>query len=243
MTAKALVREAEGASVTAPLVDHLRELRRRIVLSLFAVFIGSILTFAFADSLITLLRSPLGSVKLYFTGVGDAFGIRMQLSLIGGIALAMPILLWQAWAFISPGLTRSERRSARPWLPLALILFLIGAVVAWSVLPFAVGFLLSFASADLLPMIAADRYFAFVGGLILIFALAAEYPILLVFLSRVGIITSAKLRTWRRGAVVGIVILSTIATPGTDIVSPIILAVTLLILYEFSIILVKAGGK
>ncbi len=243
MTAKALVREAEGASVTAPLVDHLRELRRRIVLSLFAVFIGSILTFAFADSLITLLRSPLGSVKLYFTGVGDAFGIRMQLSLIGGIALAMPILLWQAWAFISPGLTRSERRSARPWLPLALILFLIGAVVAWSVLPFAVGFLLSFASADLLPMIAADRYFAFVGGLILIFALAAEYPILLVFLSRVGIITSAKLRTWRRGAVVGIVILSTIATPGTDIVSPVILAVTLLILYEFSIILVKAGGK
>ena len=243
MTAKALVREAEGASVTAPLVDHLRELRRRIVLSLFAVVIGSILTFAFADSLITLLRSPLGSVKLYFTGVGDAFGIRMQLSLIGGIALAMPILLWQAWAFISPGLTRSERRSARPWLPLALILFLIGAVVAWSVLPFAVGFLLSFASADLIPMIAADRYFAFVGGLILIFALAAEYPILLVFLSRVGIITSAKLRTWRRGAVVGIVILSTIATPGTDIVSPVILAVTLLILYEFSIILVKAGGK
>ena len=243
MTAKALVREAEGASATAPLVDHLRELRRRIVLSIFAVVIGSILTFAFADSLITLLRSPLGSVKLYFTGVGDAFGIRMQLSLIGGIALAMPILLWQAWAFISPGLTRSERRSARPWLPLALILFLIGAVVAWSVLPFAVGFLLSFASADLIPMIAADRYFAFVGGLILIFALAAEYPILLVFLSRVGIITSAKLRTWRRGAVVGIVILSTIATPGTDIVSPVILAVTLLILYEFSIILVKAGGK
>ena len=92
-------------------------------------------------------------------------------------------------------------------------------------------------------MIAADRYFGFVGSLILIFALAAEYPILLVFLSRVVIITSAKLRTWRRGAVVAIVILSAIATPGTDIVSPLILAVTLLILYEFSIILVKAGGK
>jgi sec-independent protein translocase protein TatC len=92
-------------------------------------------------------------------------------------------------------------------------------------------------------MIAADRYFGFVGGLILVFALAAEYPIVLVFLSRVGIVTSAKLRAWRRGAVVGIVILSTVATPGTDLVSPIILAVTLLILYEFSIILVKAGGR
>jgi len=227
----------------APLIDHLRELRRRIALSLVAVFIGSIVTFAFADTLITLLRSPLGSVKLYFTGIGDAFGIRMQLSVIGGIALAMPMLLWQSWAFISPGLTRSERRSARPWLPLALLLFLIGAAVAWSVLPFAVGFLLSFASADLLPMIAADRYFGFVGTLILIFALAAEYPIVLVFLSRVGIVTSAKLRAWRRGAIVGIVVISTVATPGTDLVSPVILAVTLIILYEFSILLVRGGGR
>ena len=107
MTVKALVRDGDGASTIAPLVDHLRELRRRIVLSLLAVAIGSILSFSFADPLITLLRSPLGAVKLYFNGVGDAFGIRMQLGLIGGIALAMPILLWQAWAFISPGLTRS----------------------------------------------------------------------------------------------------------------------------------------
>jgi sec-independent protein translocase protein TatC len=228
---------------TAPLVEHLRELRRRIALSVVSVLIGSIITFAFADTLITLLRSPLGSVKLYFTGIGDAFGIRMQLSVIGGVALAMPILLWHSWAFISPGLTASERRSARPWLPLALLLFLIGAAVAWSVLPFAVGFLLSFASADLLPMIAADRYFGFVGTLILIFALAAEYPIVLVFLSRVGIVTSEKLRAWRRGAIVSIVVISTIATPGTDLVSPIILSVTLIILYEFSILLVKGGGK
>jgi sec-independent protein translocase protein TatC len=237
------MRESATTTRTAPLVEHLRELRRRITLSLLAVLIGAVVAFAFSDTLISLLRSPLGGVKLYFIGIGDAFGIRMQLSLIGGIALAMPVLLWHAWAFISPGLTSSERRSARPWLPLALVLFLVGAAVAWSVLPFAVGFLLSFASADLVPMIAADRYFGFVGGLILVFALAAEYPIVLVFLSRVGIVTSAKLRAWRRGAVVGIVILSTVATPGTDLVSPIILAVTLLILYEFSIILVKAGGR
>ena len=243
MTAKALVRDADAASATAPLVDHLRELRRRIALSLLAIAAGAATTFAFADGLITLLRSPLGAVNLYFTGVGDAFGIRMQLSLIGGIALAMPILLWQAWAFISPGLTKSERRSARPWLPLALLLFLIGAAVAWSVLPFAVGFLLSFASADLLPMIAADRYFGFVGSLILIFALAAEYPILLVFLSRVGIVTSAKLRRWRRNALVLAVVVGAFATPGTDLVSPIVLGVVLYLLYELSIWLVRVGGR
>ena len=236
-------RARESSDAPAPLLQHLKELRRRVAIALAAVIVGAAITFAWADTLIALLRTPLNDTPLFFVGVGDAFGIRLQLSFIGGVALAMPIWLWQAWAFIRPGLTDSERRAARPWIPLALLLFLIGAAVAWSVLPFAVGFLLSFASADLLPMIAADRYFGFVGSLILIFALAAEYPILLVFLSRVGIITSAKLRTWRRGAVVGIVILSAIATPGTDIVSPLILAVTLLILYEFSIILVKAGGK
>jgi len=243
MAVDSALHDGAGLTRTAPLVDHLRELRRRMLICTVAVVAGGITAFSFSDQLIELLRGPLGTTKLYFTGVGDAFGIRMQLSLIGGIALAMPILLWQVWAFVSPGLTNEERRSARPWLPLALLLFALGAVVAWSVLPFAVGFLLSFASEDLLPMIAADRYFGFVSGLVLLFAVAAEYPILLVFLSRVGVITSTKLRSWRRGAIVGAVIISAIATPGTDLVSPLVLAITLLLLYEFSILLVRAGGR
>jgi sec-independent protein translocase protein TatC len=243
MAVDSALHEAASATRTAPLIDHLRELRRRALICAIAVVAGGVAGFSFSDQLIELLRGPLGSTKLYFTGVGDAFGIRMQLSLIAGISLAMPILLWQVWAFVSPGLTSSERRSARPWLPLALALFALGAVIAWSVLPFAVGFLLSFASDDLLPMIAADRYFGFVSGLVLLFAVAAEYPILLVFLSRVGVITSAKLRAWRKGAIVGAVIISAIATPGTDLVSPLVLAITLLLLYELSILLVRAGGR
>lgn len=167
----------------------------------------------------------------------------MQIALIGGVALAMPMILWQAWAFISPGLTPVERRTARPWLPLALLLFCVGVAVAWFVLPFAVGFLLSFASSDLVPLIAADRYFAFVGTLVLVFGLAAEYPIVLVFLARVGILSSAKLRNWRRGALVGIVIASVVATPGTDLVSPIVLGIVLAALYELSILLIRAGGR
>jgi len=243
MAVDSALHEAASVTRTAPLVDHLRELRRRVLICTVAVVVGAAAAFSVSDQLIELLRGPLGSTKLYFTGVGDAFGIRMQLSLIGGLAIAMPILLWQVWAFISPGLTSAERRSARPWLPLALALFLIGAVVAWSILPIAVGFLLGFASEDLLPMIAADRYFGFVSGLVLLFAVAAEYPIVLVFLSRVGLVTSAKLRAWRRGAIVGVVIISALATPGTDLVSPLVLAITLLLLYEFSIILVRAGGR
>lgn len=236
-------RSREVAEVTAPLVDHLQELRRRVGIALIAVIAGAIITFAWCDHLIALLRTPLNGTPLYFVGVGDAFGIRMQLSLIGGVALAMPVWLWQAWAFIRPGLTDRERRAARPWIPLALLLFIVGVGVAWVVLPFAVSFLLSFATADLTPLIAADRYFGFVGSLMLVFGLATEYPILLVFLSRVGVITSIKLRRWRRNALVLAVVVGAFATPGTDLVSPIVLAVVLYVLYELSIWLVRAGGR
>jgi sec-independent protein translocase protein TatC len=234
-------RELSGAN--APLIDHLKELRRRVGIALAAVVIGAIATFAWCDSLIALLRTPLNGTPLYFVGIGDAFGIRMQLSLIGGVGLAMPIWLWQAWAFIRPGLTDRERRAARPWIPLALLLFIVGVGVAWVVLPFAVSFLLSFATADLTPLIAADRYFGFVGSLMLVFGLATEYPILLVFLSRIGVVTSAKLQRWRRNALVLAVVVGAFATPGTDLVSPIVLSAVLYILYELSIWLVRVGGR
>lgn len=236
-------RASEVTDAPAPLLDHLRELRRRVGVAMVAVIVGAIITFAWGDLLIALLRTPLNDAPLYFVGIGDAFGIRMQLSLIGGVVLAMPIWLWQAWAFIRPGLTEPERRAARPWIPLALLLFLVGVGVAWIVLPFAVSFLLSFATSDLTPLIAADRYFGFVGSLMLVFGLATEYPILLVFLSRVGIITSAKLRRWRRNALVFAVVVGAFATPGTDLISPIVLAVVLYLLYELSIVLVRAGGR
>lgn len=236
-------RASEVTDAPAPLLDHLRELRRRVGVAMVAVIVGAIITFAWGDLLIALLRTPLNDTPLYFVGIGDAFGIRMQLSLIGGVVLAMPIWLWQAWAFIRPGLTEPERRAARPWIPLALLLFLVGVGVAWIVLPFAVSFLLSFATSDLTPLIAADRYFGFVGSLMLVFGLATEYPILLVFLSRVGIITSAKLRRWRRNALVFAVVVGAFATPGTDLISPIVLAVVLYLLYELSIVLVRAGGR
>lgn len=238
-----MVRTREPVDAPAPLVEHLRELRRRVGIAVAAVLVGAVLTFAWCDSLIALLRMPLNDTPLYFVGIGDAFGIRMQLSLIGGVALAMPIWLWQTWAFIRPGLTSAERRAAGPWIPLALLLFVIGVGVAWVVLPFAVSFLLSFATSDLTPLIAADRYFGFVGSLMLVFGLSTEYPILLVFLSRVGLLTSAKLRRWRRNAIVLAVVVGAFATPGTDLVSPIVLSAVLYLLYELSIWLIKIGGR
>jgi sec-independent protein translocase protein TatC len=226
------------------LVDHLSELRRRIGISLLAVALGTVVGFFFAAQLITFLKAPLNLGKpLVFTGLGDAFFINLKLAIVVGIVLAMPVLLWQLWAFISPGLTREERRLARPWVPLALAFFVIGVVVAYVILPFASTFLLSFSSADLQPLITASEYFGFVTTLFLVFGLVMEYPIVLVLLAKVGIITSARLRSSRRVVILAIAIISAVATPGGDPISPTVLGLTMYVLYEFSIVLIRVGGR
>lgn len=113
-----------------PLVDHLAELRRRLAISLLAVAIGSVVGFYFAPQLISILKAPLHMAKpLVYTGLGDAFLINLKLAIVVGIVVAMPVLVWQLWAFVSPGLTREERRLARPWVPLAIAFFAVGVAV------------------------------------------------------------------------------------------------------------------
>ena len=226
------------------LVDHLAELRRRLAISLVAVAIGSVVGFYVAPQLITFLKATLHLDKpIVYTGLGDAFFINFKLAIVVGIVLAMPVLVWQLWAFISPGLTREERRMARPWAPLAIAFFVIGVVVAYVILPFAATFLLSFSSPDLQPLITASEYFGFVTTLFLAFGLVMEYPIVLVLLAKVGIITSARLRRSRRYVILAIAIISAVVTPGGDPISPTVLGVTMYVLYEFSILLIRAGGR
>lgn len=235
---------AAGDETVMSLVDHLSELRRRIGISLLAVAIGSVVGFYFAPQLITFLKAPLNLGKpLVYTGLGDAFFINLKIAIVVGFVLAMPVLLWQLWAFISPGLTREERRMARPWAPLALAFFVVGVVVAYVILPFASTFLLSFSSPDLQPLITASEYFGFVTTLCLAFGLVMEYPIVLVLLAKVGIITSARLRSSRRVVILAIAIISAVVTPGGDPISPTVLGVTMYLLYEFSIVLIRAGGR
>jgi sec-independent protein translocase protein TatC len=235
---------AAAEETVMSLVDHLSELRRRIGISLLAVALGTVVGFFFAAQLITFLKAPLNLDKpLVYTGLGDAFFINLKLAIVVGIVLAMPVLLWQLWAFISPGLTREERRLARPWAPLALVFFVIGVSVAYVILPYASTFLLSFSSADLQPLITASEYFGFVTTLFLVFGLVMEYPIVLVLLAKVGIITSARLRSSRRLVILVIAIFSAVATPGGDPISPFVLGLTMYVLYEFSIVLIRFGGR
>lgn len=226
------------------LVDHLAELRNRIVWSVLAILAGAIVGFAAGEPIIEFLRSPLPTTDpLVFTSVGDPFAIRIRIALVVGIILAMPVLLWHVWRFIAPGLTDAERRAILPWIPAALVFFILGVSIAYVVLPFAATFLLSFGTDDLQPLLTAREYFDFVSTLFLAFGLLMEFPILLVGLSRVGIVTSERLSRSRRVAVLAIAIFAAAATPGGDLVSPAILGLTLYVLYEGTIIVIRRSGR
>ncbi len=155
----------------------------------------------------------------------------------------MPVILYQVWAFIAPGLTDAERKTVRPWIPIALVFFAGGVGLAYFVLPYAVQFLMGFSSQYLNPLITAGPYFDFVTTLFLAFGLIMEFPILLFGLSRVGIVTSARLASSRRVAILGLFIFAAAATPGGDLVSPLVLFATMYALFEGTIFVIRRSGK
>jgi len=226
------------------LVDHLAELRNRIVWSVLAIGVGAIIGFLVGEPVIALLRSPLPSDEPLITlSIGDAFAIRLRIAIVIGIILAMPVILWNLWRFVAPGLTDRERRAILPWIPVALVFFIIGVGIAYFILPYASSFLLSFQTPDLQAMLSAREYFDFVSTLFLVFGLIMEFPILLVALSRVGIVTSARLRRSRRVAILVITVFAALATPGGDPVSFGILALALYILFEGTVLVIRRSGR
>ena len=227
-----------------PLFDHLAELRRRIAISLLAIALGSIVGFVLGPRIIDVLKAPYGEADLLLLSPGEGFFITLKIALVTGVVLGMPVTLFELWRFVSPGLTAEERRIARPWVPLALVFFVAGVSVAYVVLPFAVAFLSSFGTGGGLQNAwTADGYFGFVATMFLGFGLVMEYPIVLVLLSKVGIVTTARLRASRRYVIIVFAIVAAVATPGGDIISPFVLGVTMYLLYELSILLVRAGGR
>jgi sec-independent protein translocase protein TatC len=235
---------AEPATVMS-LVDHLTELRTRIVRSILAVVAGSAIGFYFAQPIEGLLTNPLPAtaLPLQVLDPGGAFGIALRIAVVVGIVLAMPVLLYQLWSFVSPGLTPAERRTLRPWIPLALFFFVLGVAIAWIVLPFAIQFLLAFTNNVLVAHLAAAPYFDFVTTMFLAFGLLMEFPIVLYALSRVGILTSARLRSSRRMVILGIAIFAAVATPGGDLVSPTVLGGTMYILFELTVLAIRRSGR
>ena len=244
-----VVPDAAPPPVTAPddsvmsLVDHLGELRTRLFRAILAVVAGSAIGFYFAPQVRNLLIEPLPTNFVQVLGPGDAFMIQLRIAIVIGVILAMPVLLYQGWAFVAPGLTPNERKAVRPWIPVALVFFALGVGIAYFVLEPATSFLLSFTDDVLVANIAAGPYFDFVTTMFLAFGLILEFPILLVGLSRVGIITSERLSSSRRIVILAIAIFAATATPGGDLVSPFVLGGTMYLLFEGTIIFIRRTGR
>lgn len=223
-------------------VEHLSELRRRIFIGLLAVVLGAIVGLVLAPDAIRLLKAPIAE-PLYFTAPGGALFLQFKLALMIGVALASPVVLYELWAFVSPGLTPRERQVARPWIPLALVLLVLGISVAYFILPYTANFLLSFRIPDVVePLITADAYFGFVTTMFVAFGLVMEFPIVLVLLAKVGIVDAQRLRRGRRYVFVGIFVFAVVVTPGGDPFSPTIMALVMYPLYELTIRLVSRSA-
>jgi len=230
------------------LVDHLAELRRRLAIAIVAVLIGGVIGFYFAPQIITLLAQPLpevsGRPKVQFLTVSGGFILYMKVAVAVGIVLGLPVILYELWAFIAPGLTPRERRVALPWIPLTIVFFVLGVGVAWVTLPFAVAFLTGFTIegvAESLP--SAESYFGFVTMIFLIFGAVMEFPIVLVLLDKLGILSIERLRSARRYVLLGIVIFAVVATPGGDPISPMVMSAVMYALFEFTIFLITRGKR
>ena len=248
--------EAEIESTKAPLLEHLMELRKRLVYSLLALFGGFVICFIFADPIYNFLTAPLAHAlqgqpnrHLIYTQLYEKFFTNAKVGLFAGLCLAFPVIASQIWMFVAPGLYRKERNAFLPFLLATPVLFIAGAsFVYYVMLPFAIKFFLGFetqGSKDALPielMAKVSDYFDFVTTLILAFGLTFQMPVALSLLGRVGIVNATMLRRARRYAIVAIFALAAIFTPP-DVFSMISLAVPLVILYEVSILLVAMIEK
>lgn len=222
------------------LVDHLAELRKRLFVSILAIVLGGVVGFILAPHIITVLADPLpvrqGATKVQFLTVSGGFFLFMKISVVVGILLALPVILYELWQFVAPGLTEKERKAALPWIPAAIVFFLLGTVVAYVTLPYAIAFLTSWnieGIAETVP--SAEAYYGFVTMIFLLFGAVMEFPIVLVLLARLGILSIDRLRSSRRVVLLGIVVFAVIATPGGDPISPLVMSGTMYLLYEFTI--------
>ncbi len=229
------------------LMEHLTELRDRIVKVVVAVVLGMVVAFLLYDQLFDFLLHPYRDVAqdnqlslaegaLIATDPLEGFGVRMKLAAYGGIFMAMPVILWQLWRFITPGLYSHEKRYAIPFMASALTLFLMGAGIAYYTLPQALDFLQQIGGDNIVTAYSPSKYFALVTYMMLAFGVGFEFPIVLVFGQMMGIITPAGLQKARRYAVVGICVMVAVITPSGDPISMVALSGPMLIFYEISIL-------
>ncbi|MDD2433561.1 MAG: twin-arginine translocase subunit TatC [Clostridia bacterium] len=222
------------------LIEHLEELRKRLIISLVALFSGMIITFVFwQETVFYLIKGPLQQLgqDLVFLSVTEGFILQIKIAFLGGLIIASPVILWQIIAFVLPALYQKEKKVFWSIFLSSLFLFILGVVFAYKVvLVLGLKFLLVNFSGGLTPMLSASRYLSFFLAFLLPFGVAFEIPVATYLLTRVGVLTPQKLRQKRRYVILVIFILAALLTPP-DVISQILLALPMLVLYEISIII------
>lgn len=232
---------ARSDDATMSLLGHLEELRSRIIVIVITIVLAGIVGFFLSGPIISLLRAalPEGKQTLIQLSVGESLAAQLRVALYVGIAASVPVILYQVWRFVTPGLTRRERRLIWPMLIGAVILFIVGLGLGYFVLPFALDFLLSLTLPGVEDQLRLSEYISFVSTLMLAFGLAFQFPVLLLLLARVGILNYRFLSSRRRWAVLAIVLFAIIATPGGDPLSSIVLSLVMYALFEGTLQLIR----
>lgn len=242
--------EAEFTEEQMTLLGHLNELRIRLTWAGGSVFLTTILCFAFAEPLLNFLLTPYSNV--FAEGTAELQTLRptegietfFKVSLMAGAILAMPVILYQLWLFISPGLTDQEKRYVYIFLPSALVLFLLGISFAWFVLaPAAIFFLANFLPDIFKTDWTGQEYIGFITRMVFWLGVSFEMPVIVYFIARVGLVTAAALREQWRIAIVAVAIIAAVITPSIDPVTMLLTMAPLLVLYLLSITLARVGQR
>lgn len=231
------------------ITHHLKELRGRLVTSVIAIAVAFVVTYYFSDHLYAILAAPLiaalpeNSEFLAFTGVIEPFYTYLKVALTASIVLASPVIFYEVWAFAAPGLLKNEKRWFFPIVILSVFFFSLGTLFAYFVVfPVAFKFLLSYAGAELRPVLSMGVYFSFATKMLLAFSIVFEMPLFVLVLSRLGLLTSKKLIGWWKYALLSSVIVGALLTPP-DIFSQALMAAPIMVLYLISIVVAHIFEK
>lgn len=253
---KALRRPAEArpSPDSMTLFEHLAELRRRLIVCIIGFLAGGLATYLLYNPILSALRQPycnalvsLGHAvhgcNFYINTPLQGFTTRLNVAAYGGLVLALPIILYELWKFVTPGLKANERRYALPFTASSVLLFAAGGAVAYFIYAKALQFLIGSSGTHIHEIFSPSSYLSLLGALMLIFGIAFEFPVVLVALELAGAITSSGLRKFRRWAILLVVIFAAVITPSSDPFSMMALAIPLVVFYEGSIVVGRLLGK
>ncbi len=220
-----------------PLLEHLDELRSRLIAVLIVVAILSAGSYRFVDRIIGWLAGPAGG--FVFFSPTEAFMVRLKIAGIAGLFLSVPLVIYEIWRFVGVALTPTEKKMTLQILPASYLLFVAGAATAWfAVIPAATRFLLAFSTPTLRPMLSIDAYVGFAGWLTMAFGAMFQLPLVVLFLVKIGAVAPGSLGAYRRHVLLGLAIVAGVLTPGPDIFSQMALLLPTYLLYEVSILIV-----